>query len=176
MTYDLGARFDEHVADEFVAKDVDATMSTMNADPFVNHVPTMMGGVGRDGVRAFYDTYFIGHWPDDTLITPVSRTVGTDRVVEEMVLSFTHDIPMPTFLPGIVPTGHRVKLPLVVVMGFDADKVAYERIYWDQASLLAQIELLDETQLPITGAMQADKVLDKHLPANHLITRRHRRT
>jgi carboxymethylenebutenolidase len=171
-TYDLGAIFDEHVAHEFVAMDVDATMSTMNADPFVNHVPTMMGGVGRDSVRSFYGAYFIGHWPADTVITPVSRTVGTERVVDEMVISFTHDVPMPTFLPGVAPTGRPVKLPLVVVMGFEGDKVAYERIYWDQASLLAQVGLLDEASLPITGAVQADKVLDKDLPANRLIDRR----
>jgi carboxymethylenebutenolidase len=125
-THDLGAIFDKHVADEFVAKDVDATMSTMSDDPFVNHVPTMMGGVGRAGVRSFYASYFIGHWPEDTALTPVSRTVGADRVVEEMVISFTHDVPMPTFLPGVAPTGRPVRLPLVVVMGFEADKVAYE--------------------------------------------------
>lgn len=170
-TYDLGAIFDEHVADEFVAKDVDATMSTMSQNPFVNHVPTMMGGVGRDAVRSFYATYFIGHWPEDTEITPVSRTVGTDRVVDEMVITFTHDMPMPTFLPGVDPTGRAVKIPLVVVMGFEADKVAYERIYWDQASLLAQVGLLDESSLPIIGGEQADKVLDKDLPANRLIRR-----
>lgn len=169
--YDLAAIFDEHVADEFVARDVDATMSTMTDDPFVNHVPTMMGGVGRDAVRSFYAGYFIGHWPEDTLITPVSRTVGDDRVVDEMVISFTHDIAMPTFLPGVAPTGNPVKLPLVVVMGFEADKVAYERIYWDQASLLAQVGLLDEAALPITGVVQAEKVLDAALPANHLIDR-----
>ena len=118
-TYDLSAIFDEHVADEFVAKDVAATMSTMTADPFVNHVPTMMGGVGGRNVAEFYDRYFIGHWPDDIEIIPVSRTVGTDQVVDEMVLSFTHAIQMDTFLPGVAPTGRPVRLPVVVVMGFE---------------------------------------------------------
>jgi carboxymethylenebutenolidase len=168
---DLGALFEEHVAHEFVAKDVDATMSTMTDDPFVNHVPTMMGGVGRDGVRSFYGSHFVGHWPDDTAIIPVCRTVGSDRVVDEMVITFTHDIPMPTFLPGVAPTGRPVKLTVVVVMGFQGDKVAFERIYWDQASLLAQVGLLDEAALPITGAIQAEKVLDKDLPANQLLDR-----
>lgn len=168
---DLSAIFDEHVAHEFVGKDVAATMTTMTADPFVNHVPTMMGGVGADGVADFYANYFVGHWPADTEIIPVCRTVGTERVVDEMVMSFTHDIPMPTFLPGVAPTGRAVLLPVVVVMGFDGEKVAYERIYWDQASALVQIGLLDEESLPVTGVAQAHKVLDKDLPANTVLSR-----
>ncbi len=170
---DLSAIFDEHVAHEFVAQDVTATMRTMTADPFVNHVPTMMGGVGADGVADFYAKYFVGHWPADTEIIPVCRTVGTDRVVDEMIMSFTHDIPMPTFLPGVAPTGRAVLLPVVVVMGFEGvpetPKVAYERIYWDQASALVQVGLLDDTLLPVTGAEQARKVLDKDLPPNTLL-------
>jgi carboxymethylenebutenolidase len=169
--HDLSAIFDEHVAHEFVAKDVAATMATMAAEPFVNHVPTMMGGVGAAGVADFYDKYFIGHWPADTTIIPVCRTVGADRVVDEMIMSFTHDIQMPTFLPDVAPTGRAVLLPVVVVMGFEADKVAYERIYWDQASLLVQVGLLDKTLLPVTGMAQARKLLDKDLPANTLLRR-----
>ncbi|WP_375486514.1 nuclear transport factor 2 family protein [uncultured Mycobacterium sp.] len=170
-TYDLSAIFDEHVAHEFVAKDVAATMATMTGDAFVNHVPTMMGGVGIDELTDFYEKYFIGHWPADTTIIPVCRTVGTERVVDEMIMSFTHDAPVPAFLPNVAPTGRTVLLPVVVVMGINEGKVAYERIYWDQASLLAQVGLLDETQLPITGAAQAHKVLDKDLPANTLLQR-----
>ena len=170
-TYDLGAIFDEHVADEFVAKDVAATMATMIAEPFVNHAPTMMGGVGGRAVADFYRRYFVGHWPADTEIIPVSRTVGTDKVVDEMIMNFTHDVAMETFLPGVAPTGRPVRLPVVVVMGFEAGKVAFERIYWDQASLLVQVGLLDETTLPVTGAAQAEKVLDKDVPANHLLQR-----
>ena len=174
--HDLSAIFDEHVADEFVAKDVAATMATMTEEPFVNHVPTMMGGVGADQVADFYGKYFIGQWPADTAIIPVCRTVGADRVVDEMIMSFTHDIPMPTFLPRVPPTGRAVMLPVVVVMGFEAGsvppKVAYERIYWDQACLLVQVGLLPEfpaTPLPVTGVAQARKVLDKDLPSNTLL-------
>jgi len=171
--HDLSAIFDEHVADEFVAKDVAATMATMTVEPFVNHVPTMMGGVGAEEVANFYGNYFIENWPADTVIIPVCCTVGADRVVDEMIMSFTHDIPMPTFLPGVAPTGRSVMLPVVVVMGFEADsetpKVAYERIYWDQASLLVQVGLIDETSLPVTGVAQARKVLDKDLPSNTLL-------
>ena len=168
---DLGAVFDLHVANEFVARDVDATMATMTDDPYVNHVPTMMGGVGREGVARFYADHFIGHWPDDTAIEPVSRTVGAQRVVDEMVMTFTHDIVMDAFLPGVPPTGRRVSVAVVVIMGFDGAKVAYEHIYWDQATVLAQIGLLDEAALPITGMMQAHKVTDKSLPANELLRR-----
>jgi carboxymethylenebutenolidase len=172
--HDLSAIFDEHVADEFVVKDVAATMATMTAEPFVNHVPTTMGGVGAEAVAAFYAKHFIGHWPADTAIIPVCRTVGADRVVDEMIMSFTHDIPMPTFLPGVAPTGRAVLLPVVVVMGFEADseppKVAYERIYWDQASLLVQVGLLDQTLLPVTGVVQAHKILDKDLPVKTLLS------
>jgi carboxymethylenebutenolidase len=166
---DLSAIFDEHLADEFVTKDVAATMATMTADPYVNHVPTMMGGAGVEALTEFYDKYFIGHWPADTEIIPVSRTVGAQRLVDEMIMSFTHDIPMPAFLPGVAPTGRAVMLPVVVVVGFEADKVAHERIYWDQASLLVQVGLLDEESLPVTGGAQAQKVLDKDLPSNTLL-------
>lgn len=171
QSYDLGALFDEHLSHEFIAEDVAATMATMVAEPYVNHVPTMMGGVGGKDLADFYGRYFIGHWPADTQITPVCRTIGADRVVDEMVMSFTHDIVMQAFLPGVPPTGRPVLLAVVAVVGFEAGKLAYERIYWDQASLLAQIGLLDETQLPITGAVQARKVLDKNLPANTLLQR-----
>jgi carboxymethylenebutenolidase len=169
LARDLGALFDAHVADEFEAKDLDATMATMAQDPYVNHVPTLAGGVGAEELRQFYGEHFIGHWPDDTYITKVSRTVGEDRVVDEMIMNFTHDRVMDTFLPGIPPTGRFVRLPVVVVMGFAGDKVAYEHIYWDQASLLVQVGLLDPSELPVSGAQQAAKLLDKDRPSNELI-------
>lgn len=170
-TGDLGGLFDEHLRHEFVTQDLAATMATMSAEPYVNHVPTMMGGAGGEALADFYGRYFIGHWPADTTITPVCRTVGADRLVDEMVMSFTHDIVMQSFLPGVPPTGRPVQLPVVAVVGFEEGRIAYERIYWDQASLLVQIGLLDETGLPITGAVQARKVLDKGLPANTLLQR-----
>lgn len=169
---DLGEVFDAHVASEFVARDVGATMATMTGDPYVNHVPTMMGGVGREEVASFYRQHFIGRWPADTTITPVSRTQDSRHVVDEMIMNFTHDVVMDALLPGVPPTGRPVRLPVVVVMGFDDGKVAYEHIYWDQASLLAQVGMLDAAALPVTGAEQAEKILDKNLPANQLLSRR----
>jgi carboxymethylenebutenolidase len=170
---DLGAVFDDHVAAEFVDMDLDATMATMTADPYVNHVPVMTGGVGAEGVRRFYGDHFIGKWPKDIEITPVSRTVGEDQVVDELVLSFTHDIEMDQLLPGIAPTGKPVRLAFCVVVGFADGKVAHEHIYWDQASLLAQLGLLDPAAFPVTGAEQAETVLDPRAhPLNELIRSR----
>jgi carboxymethylenebutenolidase len=157
---DIGKVFDDHVAAEFVDMDLDATMATMTDDPYVNHVPVMTGGVGFEGVRDFYGRHFIGKWPQDIAITPVSRTIGDDQVVDELVLSFTHDIEMPQLLPGVAPTGKQVQLAFCVVVGFADGKVAHEHIYWDQASLLVQVGLLDRSSLPVTGAEQAANVLD----------------
>jgi carboxymethylenebutenolidase len=168
---DLGAIFDLHVTSEFVTKDLDATMATMVAEPYVTHVPTLAGGVGGAAVRRFYRDHFIGHWPDDVRITHVARTVGATRVVDEMVMHFTHDAVVDALLPGVAPTGRTVALPVVAVVGFDDDKVASERIYWDQASLLVQVGLLDPSLLPVCGAEQPEKVLDESLPCNALIER-----
>lgn len=168
---DLGAIFDTHVASEFETKDLEATMATMVDEPSVTHLPTLAGGVGAVEVRHFYDDHFIGHWPDDVAITQVSRTVGADRVVDEMVMRFTHDRVMDTFLPGVAPTGKPVRLPIVVVAGFEDGKVAYERIYWDQASLLVQVGALDPSDLPMSGDEQAAKLLEPDRPCNGLIAR-----
>jgi carboxymethylenebutenolidase len=162
---DLGARFDEHVASEFVKKDVDATMLTMIAEPYVWHVPPLTGGSGGDAVRQFYSSKFIGQTPADAVLHPIARTVSVNRVIDEFVLEFTHDIEVPWMLPGVAATGRRVRIPTVVVMGFDGDKVAYEHIYWDQASVLVQIGLLDAALLPVSGSEQADRLLE--LAANH---------
>jgi carboxymethylenebutenolidase len=157
---DIGAVFDEHVAAEFVHLDLEATMATMTDDPYVNHVPVMTGGVGFEGVRSFYGQHFIGKWPADVEITPVSRTVGENQVVDELVLSFTHDIEMPQLLPGVAPTGRHVRLAFCVVAGAAGGKITHEHIYWDQASLLVQVGLIDPAGLPVTGAEQAEGVLD----------------
>jgi carboxymethylenebutenolidase len=170
----LGALFDAHVRAEFVDRDVEATMATMTEEPYVNHVPVMTGGFGREQVRRFYADHFVGKWPADTQVRPVSRTVGQGRVVDELLISFTHDVAMPAILPGVPPTGRRVELPFVVVMGTEGGKVAYEHIYWDQAGLLVQVGLLDPAGLPVAGGEAARKLLDPAgLPSNTLLRRRH---
>jgi len=165
----LGALFDAHTNAEFKLHDIDATMATMGAAPHVTHVPTMTGGNGRDAVRHFYETWFINHWPEDLAIELVSRTVGETRLVDEVILSFTHDCEMPAILPGVKPTGRKVTIPFVVVVGGEDGKVKFERIYWDQASVLAQIGLIDKAGLPVSGAEQAARLRDPTLPSNTLL-------
>ena len=166
----LGAMFDAHTDAEFKTRDIEATMATMSAAPHVTHVPTMTGGSGHEAVRRFYDTWFIGHWPQDTVVMPISRTVGDSQVVDEVMISFTHDCAMPALLPGVKPTGRKVTIPFVVVVGFDkSGRIEFERIYWDQASMLAQIGLIDAAKLPVSGAEQAARLLDPDLPSNTLI-------
>lgn len=157
---DLGALCDEHVASEFEHKDLDRTMATMTEAPYVWHVPVMTGAAGREEVRSFYSSQFVGHTPDDAVIRRIARTVSGDRVIDEAVLEFTHDAEVPFMLPGVAPTGRRVRLPHVVVMGFEDGKVAYERIYWDQASVLAQLGLLASSSLPVVGVEQAERLLE----------------
>lgn len=165
----LGAKFDAHCDAEFNTRDIEATMATMGDAPHVTHVPTMTGGFGHDAVRHFYSRYFIGRVPDDWNVELISRTIGENQLVDEVMISFTHDCDMPAILPGVKPTGRKVVIPFVVVVGFEGGKVAFERIYWDQASVLVQLGLLDRSGLPVTGAEEAARLLDPGLPSNTLI-------
>ncbi|GKS60290.1 DeoR family transcriptional regulator [Nitrospira sp.] len=164
--------WERHLAAEFKEKSIDATMATMAPDPVVNHVPVMTGGVGSGQVRHFYSTYFLPSHPPDTESAPVARTVGDDRIVDELIHRFTHTIEMPWILPGIPPTGKRVEIPVIVVVQFEDGKIAGERIYWDQASVLAQVGLIEAEQLPVTGIEASRKVVDPaQEPSNNLIKR-----
>ena len=78
---------------------------------------------------------------------------------------------MDWMLPGIPPTGKRVEVPLVAIVRFREGKLAHEHIYWDQASVLVQIGLLDAARLPVAGIETARKVVDPTLPANDLMKR-----
>jgi len=119
----------------------------------------MIGGFGGQGVRRFYSEHFVNHIPNDAKVTPISRTVGKDQLVDEFVVSFTHDTQWDYLLPGIPPTGKRVELPHVLVMKFENGKIAHEQFYWDQASLLVQVGLLDPANLPVVGVEQARRLL-----------------
>lgn len=167
--HDLVALWEAHCACEFETRDADATMATMVAEPYVNHIPTMTGGVGHDQLRRFYRHHFIGANPPDITLAPISRTVGADRVVDEMLFSFTHTRTIDWMLPGVEPTGRRVEVPMIAIVQFRDGKVAHEHIYWDQASVLVQIGLLDPAGLPVAGVEAARKVLDKTLPSNRLM-------
>jgi len=163
--------WDKHTKCEFESKDTDETMGTMTEEPHVNHVPVMTGGSGRDNVRDFYSKHFIPYQPEDVDLALVSRTVGSDTVVDELIFKFTHNIDMPWMLPGIHPTGKKVELPLVVIVQFKDGKISSEHIYWDQASVLVQIGVLNADNLPVAGVETARKVLDPGLPSNQLMSR-----
>ena len=156
---DLGAIFDAHIEREFADQDVDATMRTMVPEPYVYCVPVAAGAFGGEEVRRFYSEHFINQIPKDATVTPISRTIGKDQVVDEIIVSFTHDTQWDYLLPGIPPTGKRVDLPHVVVMKFENGKIAHEHVWWDQASLLVQVGLLDPANLPVAGAEQARELL-----------------
>ena len=163
--------WEEHIRHEFSTRSTDDTLKTMVEDAYVDHVPVLTGGSGQSELREFYSTHFIPKMPPDMEMTPISRTIGNDQLVDEMVIKFTHSLEMDWILPGIPPTGRRVEVPLVVIVRFRDGKLAHEHIYWDQASVLVQLELLDSEKLPVAGVESARKVLDPSVSANLLIRR-----
>ncbi len=167
--YDLSQLWDAHTLHEFATRNVDATMATMVDEPYVNHIPTMTGGVGHHQLQRFYKYHFVNSNPPDTRLIPVSRTIGADRLVDEMVFCFTHSCEIPWMLPGIAPTGRYVEIPLVAIVNFRGDKLYHEHIYWDQASVLVQIGLLDASGLPVAGIATAKKLIDETLPSNEMM-------
>jgi len=169
--YDLEALWEKHTLYEFGTRDVAATMRTMVAEPYVNHIPVMTGGVGGDELARFYAHHFIPKCPADFKLTPISRTVGADRLVDEMLVSFTHDVEIDWMLPGVPPTGKHVEVPTVAIVNFRGDKLYHEHIYWDQASVLVQIGLLNPRGLPVAGVETAKKLVDETRPSNTLMKR-----
>jgi len=166
----------QHVAAEFERHDVDETMTTMTPDTHNMNLAVLTGGVGADGVRAFYREYFLPSLPPDNEIVLVSRTIGVDRIVDEIVHKFTHSKEMPWILPGIRPTGRRVELPVVAIIEFKGGKNHSEHIYWDQASLLVQVGLLKPEGLPVVAAGESARhLVNPKLPLNDLIRRAGRR-
>ncbi len=159
------ALFQRHVEAE-LAGDLDATMATMTDDPHLNHVPTMAGGVGRRGVQAFYRDHLVGRFfPPDVTMTNLSRTVGRDQMVDEIAINFTHTQPIDWLLPGVPATGKHVEMAVAVIVGVRDGKISHEHIYWDQASVLVQVGLLNPAGLPVGGAEIARKVVNPKLPS-----------
>ncbi len=167
----LNDLWEQHLGDEFTTRDTTATLDTMVPDAHVNHIPVLTGGVGRAELHEFYSRHFIPKMPPDTEIVPISRTIGAERLVDEMIFRFTHTMEMDWMLPGIAPTGKRVECPLVVIVHFRQGKLADEHIYWDQASVLVQLGLLDASSLPVAGGETARKLLNPGMPSNNLIRR-----
>ncbi len=168
----LEALWEEHLRYEFETRETGATLETMVEDAYVNHIPTLTGGIGRDALRDFYAEHFIPKMPPDTEIVPISRTVGQNQLVDETIFRFTHTVVMDWMLPGVAPTGRRVEVPLVAIVRFEGDKLAHEHIYWDQASVLVQIGLLEPGGLPVAGSESARKARDPQgVPSNQLMER-----
>jgi len=163
--------WEEHVRHEFTTRHTEDTLATMVEDAYVNHIPVLTGGVGKEQLREFYSKHFIPQMPPDTEMVPLSRTIGDDQLVDEMIFKFTHTIKMDWMLPGIAPTGRRVEIPLVAIVRFRDGKLAHEHIYWDQGSVLVQLGFLDPRTLPVVGVESAKKAVDKQLPSNALIDR-----
>jgi carboxymethylenebutenolidase len=160
----LDAIFGAHMEAE-LSGDLDKTLATMSPDPHIVNVPTMVGGQGRGGVRTFYANRLIGQFfPPDVTFETISRTYSEERLVDELIISFTHTTTIDWMLPNIAPTGKYVEVVFVVIVGIDDGKVTYEHIMWDQANVLVQIGLLDPTGLPVTGAGAAAKLRNPALP------------
>ncbi len=169
----LARLWEDHIRHEFETRSTDDTLATMVEDAYVDHVPVLTGGCGKAELRDFYATHFIPRMPPGMEMVPISRTIGSDQLVDEMVIKFTHNVELDWMLPGVAPTGRRVEVALVVVVRFRDGKLAHEHIYWDQASVLVQLGLLDPNNLPVAGVESARKVLDPTMPANMLIRRAH---
>jgi carboxymethylenebutenolidase len=166
--YSLESIWADHIKYEFATRNTEDTLATMVDDAYVNHIPVLTGGVGKDQLREFYSKFFIPQMPPDTTLTPLSRTVGDTQIVDEMIFQFTHTIKMDWMLPGIEPTGKRVEVPLVAIVKLRGDKLAHEHIYWDQASVLVQLGLLDPSGLPVAGIESANKAVNPKLPPRPL--------
>ena len=139
---ELERLWSEHLEGEFATKDVEATLATMVDDAYINHMPVNTGGRGKQELRAFYRDVFIPSWPEDLQMEPVNRVVGDNQIVDELHATFTHTKQMDWFLPGVSPTNRTVEVDFVVVVQFRDDRIACERIYWDHATVLRQVDLL----------------------------------
>ncbi|KAK4978482.1 hypothetical protein LTR28_005344 [Elasticomyces elasticus] len=174
--------WEEHVELEFSEKDAKATVSTMVAKPYVNHIKTLTGGIGAKDSFRFYVYFFIPSNPPSLNTRLISRTIGVDRIVDEMVLSFKYTQPLPRTLPCVPSTHIHVEVALVSVVCIRGGKPYHECIYLDQASVLVQIGLLDPKVVPksfkgkvdrgpAVGREAARKVLNEESePSNEIIS------
>jgi carboxymethylenebutenolidase len=166
--------WDTHLESEFTHKSPDKAMATMTDNPRVTIIPTMIGGKGKEELYTFYSKHFLNQIPADMEVLPVSRTVGQGRIVDELVLRFTHSVQMDWVLPNVPPTGKRIEFAMVVVVYFEGDKILAENAYWDNATILLQAGLIADPKLPILGAESAQNLLSHTAPLNELLRRTRR--
>jgi carboxymethylenebutenolidase len=161
--------WERHLETEFAMKSPEEALATMTDDPRVTIVPILIGGWGREEIRHFYGHHFLNQIPPDLEVVPVSRTIGEGRLVDELVIRFTHSMRMDWVLPGIPPTGKRIEFAMVVVVYTKDGKISAENLYWDNATILRQAGLLPDPALPVLGPESARQILDPCAPHNKLI-------
>jgi carboxymethylenebutenolidase len=152
--------WETHLASEFAHKDPEEAIGTMTENPRVTIVPSMIGGSGRDEMRTFYSKHFLNQLPPDLEVIPVSRTIGETRIVDELVLKFTHSLQMDWVLPNIPATNKRIEFAMVAIVHVEGDKIASENLYWDTATILRQAGLLPDPKLPVLGAESARNMIE----------------
>ncbi|KAJ7122859.1 hypothetical protein C8R44DRAFT_784708 [Mycena epipterygia] len=176
--FDLEAIWEEHTYFEFEVRSVAKTMGTMVAEPYVNHVPTLAGGIGRKQLSAFYRDHFVFNNPKDTSMQSISRTVGSDRVVDEFIFHATHDKQIDWLLPGVPPTGKKFAIPMLGVINIRGDRLYHEHIWWDQGTACMQVGIIPThvpldgktLRLPIAGIESATLLIDERaLPSNEML-------
>ncbi len=146
--------WDEHCEASLVRRDLDRSLANTVAEHSVLHLPTMAGAVGRSALESFYAEEFFPHIPDDMVRSRVSRTVDMFRLVDETMVSFTHDRELPWLLPGLGPTHRRAEVLTIGVVGFERGRMCSERTLWDYATLSMQLgvpDLLASTPRPPAG-------------------------
>ncbi|VUC31436.1 unnamed protein product [Clonostachys rosea] len=145
---DLEGLLEQHVQSKYFAGNAQQTVSafTVQKMPHATNIPTLTGGIGTDELNRFYSDFFVK--PSSLKITLLSRTIGVDRVVDEMHVQFKHTEEIPWILPGVPATDKKVEVLMVSIVGFKAGKLHHEHVYWDQASVLVQVGLLDPKLLP----------------------------
>ena len=165
------------------------TMATMVQGPYVNHVPTLTGGIGRELLTKFYTNHFVYTNPTDIETELISRSTGIDRVIDEFIFKCTHDQPLDWLIPGIPPTGRKLEIPFMAVVNIRGDRLYHEHISWDQGTVLSQLGLLPEYlpipyqlpgyqdssgalqkleyKIPVVGADTARKMRDKESVASN---------
>ncbi|KAH8689910.1 hypothetical protein BGW36DRAFT_307799 [Talaromyces proteolyticus] len=171
---DLERQWEINTESKFFNDSLADTMSTYvtHKNAAVTMGPTLVGGVGLRALRRFYEDEFLSTKPPSMRLRLLSRTVGSDRVVDEIYTTFEHTLEMPWMLPGVPATGKRVEIILIAIVALKADKIFTEHLYWDQASVLMQVGLLDPKlipqgvngvkRLPVTGRESARRLLNEH--------------
>lgn len=151
---DLLEVLERHRIAEFESRDVEQTLATMTSDPYLLFVASLTGGKGPAGVRLFYEG-MLAQVPADIEWELISRTIGSSQIVAESILKFTHSVEVDWIIPGVSPTNKKLEIPIVLIFTFEQGVLASERIYWDQASVLVQLGLLERGTLPVVGGEAA---------------------